>query len=350
MIILEDIVYELPEELIAIHPVKKRDSSRLLVVDKKKKEFRDGKFSDITGLLRPGDCLVMNDTKVFHARIRGSTPAGKKTELLLVERTDGRRWKAMLKDSRKIPEGTLITAGGVGIRVLERENELRLVEFDREATFALINGIGEVPLPPYIIKKRKRLLESEQSPEDEERYQSVLARANGSVAAPTASLHFSPEVLEEIKSMGVKLRTVTLHVGPGTFKPVDDSIDDYEIHREEIDVPEETAETLKETKKAGGRIVAVGTTVVRTLETMAASCRDPGEWKSFRGTTKLFIRDEDYSFRAVDAMVTNFHMPKSTLLLLVYSFGGKELLKAAYRHAVAQKYRFLSYGDAMWIG
>ena len=233
--------------------------------------------------------------------------------------------------------------------ILEPAEDMRIVSFMSAMTFDRIDNIGEVPLPPYIIKKRKRNSENVFSEEDGLRYQSLLARHNGSVAAPTASLHFTEEMLSGLKRKGIGTALVTLHVGPGTFKPVDTEIpDDYRIHREWMEVPGDTVKTLQKTRKEGGRIVAVGTTVVRALETMAGPYDSYERWESYRGSTSLFIKN-DFKFKAADAVITNFHMPKSSLLLLVYSFGGMDLIKKAYKHAVKNKYRFLSYGDAMFI-
>lgn len=349
MITIDDIQYPLPEENIAAHPAQRRDASKLLLVSRKENFFQDGKFTDIVNYFQPGDCLVMNDTKVFHARLRGKLPSGKNCEMLLIEKTGERKWKAMVKDSKKFPEESEIEVAGFKIRILGKNKDLREIEFAQPMDFETINKIGEVPLPPYIVKKRKRLEESVTSDEDDERYQSVMAKVYGSVAAPTASLHFTDEILDSLIKKGVKICTVTLHVGPGTFKPVDESIEDYEIHREELEVPENTIQELQRVRRDGGRITAIGTTVVRALETMTRGCAEPEKWKAFRGSTELFIKSEDHPFLAVDRMITNFHMPKSTLLLLVYAFGGKELIKNAYRHAVKSGYRFLSYGDAMFI-
>lgn len=356
MITIEDILYELPEELIAVSPSDKRETSRLLIVDRKSGEIRDGMFTEFPGFLKKGDCLVMNDTRVFHARLMGKTAPGvspaRECEILLVEKMDGRTWKALVKNSKKIPNGTVITCGNENetFAIQEKDGEFRRIEFGRDLDFDAINRIGEVPLPPYILKKRKRLGMPASMAEDDKRYQSVMAKIYGSVAAPTASFHFTENLLEGLRGKGVEIATVTLHVGPGTFKPVDESIENYVIHREEMEVPPETIAVLKKTRENGGRIIAVGTTVVRSLETMAAcSEADYNGWKPYRGETRLFIRG-NYPFQAVDMVVTNFHMPKSTLLLLVYAFGGKELIKKAYRHAVENKYRFLSYGDAMLIG
>ncbi len=349
MISIEDINYILPEELIAIHPAHERDESRLLVVLKKEESIRDTAFPDVAGLINSGDCLVFNNTKVFKARLIGKSEQDKNIELLLVSRIDQYSWKAMVKNSKKIPAGTKVVFHTVEAEILDKIDEMRIVRFMKILSYEEINRIGEVPLPPYIIKKRRKEQEPLYQDEDEERYQSVLAEYFGSVAAPTASLHFTEKVLKKLKQKNVKSAFITLHVGPGTFKPIDtDKIEDYQIHEEWIEVPENTVGLLRETKKAGGRVIAVGTTVVRALETMARPSKSIDEWQAYEGGTRLFIRGE-FEFKVIDALITNFHMPKSSLLLLVYAFGGKDLIQKAYRLAVQKKYRFLSYGDAMFI-
>ncbi|MGA2141469.1 MAG: tRNA preQ1(34) S-adenosylmethionine ribosyltransferase-isomerase QueA [Brevinematales bacterium] len=350
MITLDDINYLLPEDLIASHPPEKRGDSRLLAVSRKDKSFTDSYFRCLPDMMNPGDCLVMNNTRVFKARLKGKTPGGDKNiEILLIERLDDKRWISMVKNSKKIPAGTHVNFHDEEAVILEHDEDMRIVSFMSALTFDQIDNIGEVPLPPYIIKKRKRNSENVFSEEDGSRYQSLLARHNGSVAAPTASLHFTEEMLSRLKQKGIGIAFVTLHVGPGTFKPVDTDIpDDYRIHREWMEVPGDTVKILQKTRKEGGRVIAVGTTVVRALETMAGSYDSYEQWESYRGSTRLFIKN-DFKFKATDALITNFHMPKSSLLLLVYSFGGMDLIKKAYKHAVKNMYRFLSYGDAMFI-
>ncbi len=345
-----DIVYHLPEELIAAHPAEKREGSRLLVVDRKNGTLADRQFPDILEYLNPGDCLVMNETKVFRARLRGTLrPSGKNAEVLLVSRTGPRSWTAMVKNSRRIPPGSVLEVSGVALKILDAAGEHRAVEFETALDFDAIDAIGETPLPPYIVKKRRNRNEPVLQDGDAERYQSVVARTHGSVAAPTASLHFTKDILSEAERKGVRRAFVTLHVGPGTFKPIGEGEwDSFRIHSEAVDVPDETVRAVRNTRETGGRVVAVGTTVARSLETMARDSDDPARWKAFRGETDLFIRGE-FPFRATDALLTNFHMPRSTLLLLVQSFGGRELLRRAYEHAVRERYRFLSYGDAMLI-
>jgi S-adenosylmethionine:tRNA ribosyltransferase-isomerase len=346
---IEDIAYDLPEELISVEPSKKRDECRLLMVSKEKVSFEDKVFYDIVDSIHSGDCLVMNDTKVFKARLFGMTEQQKKVELLLVEKAGHHLWKALLKNSKKFPDGIKVKFSGFEAEIQGKDEEMRFIRFQDDLTYEQINGIGFVPLPPYIIKKRKKLNNRDYVPEDADDYQSVMAKYFGSVAAPTASLHFTGELLQKLKDKNVTVSTITLHVGPGTFKPIDtDSVDNFEIHKEWLEVPENTISVLKETRKRSGRIIAVGTTVVRALESMAQGKAHYQDWVPYSGLTGLFIRDQ-YQFKVVDALITNFHMPKSTLLLLVYAFGGMDLIKRVYQHAIDEKYRFLSYGDAMMI-
>ncbi len=349
MITLNDINYKLPEDLIATHPSSEIGGSRLLLVSRKEKSIIDSKFQQIENMIKPGDCLVMNNTKVFKARLYGRTREDKVVEILLVEHVDDMRWLAMVKNSKKIEEGTNVHFKDVEAEILEKFEDMRIIRFLEPQTFEQINNIGEVPLPPYIIKKRKKNSESIYSKEDELRYQSLVAKYYGSVAAPTASLHFTNDLLKNLKNRGIEVVYITLHVGPGTFKPIDtEIIDDYRIHKEFMEVPDETINILQKTRRSGGRIIAVGTTVVRALETMALPYGDYTLWKSFKGTTGLFIRNE-FNFKVTNALITNFHIPKSSLLLLILSFGGKELIRKSYDHAILNKYCFLSYGDAMFI-
>jgi S-adenosylmethionine:tRNA ribosyltransferase-isomerase len=346
---LSDIEYELPKNLIATRPADRRGFSRLLALDRKAKTVADRMFPDMLEYLREGDLLVLNDTRVFSARLLGEADSGRALELLLVESLDGRIWKAMVRSSRKFRDGDRFRIGGesgaIGSRV---EDGLRLVAFDRTLSFEDIDLIGRTPLPPYIVSSREEKGTSAYVPEDAEWYQSVFARNSGSVAAPTASLHFTPELLADLERKGVRKVFVTLHVGPGTFKPVEDSVDNFEIHSERVTVGAETVDAIRSAKAEGRRVVAVGTTVVRSIETMAQSSENPDHWVAFDGWTRLFIKD-DFPFRATDALITNFHMSRSTLLLLVQSFGGRELVRSAYQHAVESSYRFLSYGDAMFL-
>lgn len=348
MAALDDISYELPEELIAVRPPDVRGQSRLLTVDRTAGILEDHQFDDILDLLQPGDLLVLNETAVFNARLYGTT-GGRSTEALLVEPVDGRRWKAMLRNAKKIKEGSVIGFGDLQARMTGKGPDgLYVLEFSEDATLEVIGRYGRPPLPPYIIKKRAQMKLPEYFDDDSERYQSVFARNPGSVAAPTASLHFTPRLLQGLAAKGVDTARVLLHVGPGTFRTVNESLDDFEIHEEWIEVPETAVTAMRECRGKGGRIIAVGTTSVRAIETMAFGRKSPADWRPFSGYTRLFIKD-NFKFNAADALITNFHMPHSTLLLLVQSFGGRDLLKRAYAHAIEQKYRFLSYGDAMFI-
>ncbi len=341
---LQDIDYPLPEELIAVRPTEEREKSRLLHLIRKNKSFYDQKFTDIIDFIKPGDLLVMNNSRVFQARLLG-TRNGHAAEMLLVERINSRKWKAMVRQSRKFKSGDVFICEGHKIYVLDRiEDGMRIVSFEKDMSIDALNKIGHTPIPPYIRKRRRDIGLSEEETEDMYRYQSVIARFDGSVAAPTASLHFSENLLKALAAKGVERTTVTLHIGPGTFKPIEGDIDDFQIHREWIEVRQETVETIKKTQANGGRIIAVGTTVVRSLETAALS----GELQPFQGYSRLFIRP-GFKFHIVDAMLTNFHMPKSTLLLLVYAFAGNNFIRKVYDHAIAERYRFFSYGDAMFI-
>jgi S-adenosylmethionine:tRNA ribosyltransferase-isomerase len=348
MMAIEDITYELPEDLIAVKPLPERSTSRLLMVSRKEKSIQEKVFSDIVDFIQEGDCLVFNDTKVFKARLQGTSESGRKIEVLLLERIAPCRWKTLLKNSSKIKHGEKADFHGIKAFILEKMEDVRIIEFEKPLDYEEINRIGEVPLPPYIVKKRKKMSLPDYSPEDDFRYQSVLAQNYGSVAAPTASFHFSEELIVFFKNKGVLLTTVTLHVGLGTFKPIDTSLDEFKMHSEAVFIPAENMAILKNVKRNGGRIIAVGTTVARALETSVLEKKNLEEWGGFSGESNLFIKDH-FSFRIVDALITNFHMPKSTLLLLVYAFGGKELIQKSYRCAIEKKFRFLSYGDAMFI-
>jgi S-adenosylmethionine:tRNA ribosyltransferase-isomerase len=341
-LLLSDFDFPLPEELIAQAPVTPRDASRLLVLPP------DGPlahraFSELAGLLAPGDLLVFNDTRVIPARLLGRKPSGGKVELLLCEPLaggTGRRWRAMGQASKPIREGSVLSFEGLEARVDAVEGEgFYAVTLDREgdALLVALERAGRIPLPPYIRR--------EPGADDAERYQTVFARAPGSAAAPTAGLHFTPALLAAIAARGVRRAAVTLHVGPGTFLPVrGDSVEGHRMHGERYAVTPEAAAELAAARARGGRVVAVGTTAVRTLE---SAFRDgavqPGE-----GRTEIFIRP-GHRFAAVDALVTNFHLPRSTLLMLVCAFGGTSRVLDAYRAAVASRYRFFSYGDAMFL-
>ncbi len=341
----DDIDYPLPEHLIATHPTEQRTQSRLMHVSPRNQSIEHRTFSDILSLLRHGDLLVFNNSRVIKARLLGQRREHQ-AEMLLVEKIDDTRWKALVKHSRKFHKGDVFTMPEVTLRVQDViEDGMRMVEFERPVSFEDIDRWGTTPLPPYILKKRKDSGMPLLDTQDPQRYQSVLARYDGSVAAPTASLHFTPELLDQAREKGVSVTELTLHIGPGTFKPVEGRIEDYQIHREWVEVPSQAVEAIQQCRQRGGRVVAVGTTVVRSLETAAYG----GKLSPFNGHSRLFITPP-YDFKVVNALITNFHMPRSTLLLLVYAFGGVELLKKAYQTAIQESYRFFSYGDAMFIG
>ncbi len=327
--------YELPTELIAQQPLPERTASRLLVIDGDSTE--DRRFSDLSGLLRAGDLLVLNDSRVIRARLRGRKPTGGQVEMLLERITGARTATAQIRASRSPGDGTELTLpNGSSVRVLGRQGSLFRLQFDTDIE-PLLEAHGEVPLPPYIRRPP--------APEDRDRYQTVYARDDGSVAAPTAGLHFDAELLQALHERGIETEFLTLHVGIGTFAPVRTRrIEDHRLHSEWCRITAATCERIRQTRQRGGRIFAVGTTAVRALESAAHG----GELEPFEGETSLFIRP-GYRFRVVDALITNFHLPESSLLMLVCAFAGRQRMLAAYRHAVAQRYRFFSYGDAMLI-
>lgn len=337
-----DFDFDLPEELIAQTPLEKRDASRLLVVDKETGAFSDQHFDQIIDQLQPGDALVMNNTRVLPARLYGSKPeTGGHVELLLLKNTQGDDWEVLAKPAKRLKVGAQISFGDGRLTatvVEELEHGGRIVRFGYEGIFLeVLESLGEMPLPPYIHKKLA----------DRERYQTVYAKENGSAAAPTAGLHFTEELLEQIATKGVKLVYLTLHVGLGTFRPVSvDSLDDHEMHSEFYSLSEEAAQTLRQVKANGGRVIAVGTTSIRTLETIGSKFQ--GQIQADSGWTNIFIKP-GYDWKVVDAFSTNFHLPKSTLVMLVSAFAGRSLTLKAYEHAIAERYRFFSFGDAMFI-
>lgn len=340
---ISDLDYTLPEELIAQEPLLHRDASRLLLVDVDAEQVEDHRFTELPNLLPPS-LFIFNDTRVFPARLIGRKTSGGKVELLLIRKTSGEgdRWVAMGRSSKALRRGMdLSLCGGlIGARVVRILEQGRLeVDLAGEGDVdALIERLGEVPLPPYI---RRQAGEADRS-----RYQTVYARKSGAVAAPTAGLHFSEQTLEALEEAGHRKAHVTLHVGPGTFRPVQsDTLDQHEMHEETYDVSESTAAAIREARAEGRPIVAVGTTVVRTLESAVGA---QGDIRAGAGATNLFIRPP-YRFRVIDHLVTNFHLPRSTLLALVMAFAGIELTKQAYREAIERRYRFYSYGDAMLI-
>ena len=342
MLSTEDFDFDLPEELIAQTPLKDRANSRLLVVNKETGDMEDKHFHDILDELQPGDALVMNNTRVLPARLYGEKPeTGGHLEVLLLTNTEGDTWETLIKPAKRAKVGTEIQFGDGRLKAVvkeELEHGGRIIEFKYDGIFLeILESLGEMPLPPYI---KERL-------DDPDRYQTVYAEENGSAAAPTAGLHFTKELLEEIKAKGVHLVYLTLHVGLGTFRPVSvDNIEEHHMHSEFYRLTEEAAKQLNEVRQAGGRIVAVGTTSIRTLETIGTKFN--GEIQADSGWTDIFITP-GYQFKVVEAFSTNFHLPKSTLVMLVSAFAGKDLTLAAYQHAIEEKYRFFSFGDAMFI-
>ena len=334
--------FHLPEELIAQTPLEKRDSSRLLIVDRETGQFSDQHFDNIIDQLEPGDALVMNNTRVLPARLYGTkTETGGHVELLLLKNTQGDFWEVLAKPAKRLRVGTRVSFGDGRLTATvteELEHGGRIVRFDYQGIFLeVLESLGEMPLPPYIHEKL----------EDRERYQTVYAKENGSAAAPTAGLHFTEELLDKIAAKGVKLVYLTLHVGLGTFRPVSvDNLEEHEMHSEFYSLSEEAAETLRQVKESGHRIVAVGTTSIRTLETIGSKFE--GQIQADSGWTNIFIKP-GYQWKIVDAFSTNFHLPKSTLVMLVSAFAGRQLTLQAYEHAIAERYRFFSFGDAMFI-
>lgn len=338
----EDFDFDLPEELIAQVPLKDRSASRLMILDHQEKTIKNANFLDIIEELEPNDALVMNDTRVLPARLFGTKiETGAHLEVLLLNNTEGDRWETLMKPAKKAKTGTTIRFGD-GRLEAEVVEELpeggRVLEFSYEGIFLeVLEELGEMPLPPYITKKL----------DEADRYQTVYAKEMGSAAAPTAGLHFTDEVLQKLKEKEVKLEFLTLHVGLGTFRPVnEENVADHKMHSEFYRLSAETAESLNETKEQGGRVVAVGTTSIRVLETLANKFE--GKLEAASGWTDIFIMP-GYKFQFVDAFLTNFHLPKSTLIMLVSAFAGREFVLEAYQEAVEEKYRFFSFGDAMFI-
>lgn len=336
-----DFNYELPEELIAQTPLPQRDSCRLMVVDKQAQSIAHKRFRDILDYLQPGDCMVINDTKVLPARLIGERDGtGGRVELLLLKRLSLTRWETLAKPGKKARIGVRLSFGGglltaTVVDVVEEGN--RIVEFSFDGVFEdILNTLGEMPLPPYITEKL----------EDGSMYQTVYARENGSAAAPTAGLHFTEELLAEVEKRGVTVARVTLHVGLGTFRPVKvEDVTDHHMHSEFYQLTEENAAKINAARKNGGAVISVGTTSMRTLETVAD---EEGFVTAGSGWTDIFIYP-GYRCRCVDRLITNFHLPQSTLLMLVSALEGKELVMRAYREAVKERYRFFSFGDAMLL-
>ena len=337
----KDYYYDLPKELIAQDPLEDRSSSRLMVLGKKSGHVSHHHFRDILDYLRPGDCLVINNTRVIPARLIGvKKDTGAHVEILLLRRRKNDIWETLVRPGKKLRPGAEVTFGDGSLTatILDVvEGGDRLVQFHYDGIFEeILDRLGEMPLPPYITHKLK----------DRDRYNTVYAMYDGSAAAPTSGLHFTMELLEEVKGMGVNIAQVTLHVGLGTFRPVKvDDVREHEMHTEWYRVTQETADLINQTKENGGRIIAVGTTSVRTLETVAD---ENGHMKAQEGDTSIFIYP-GYKWKIVDGLITNFHLPESTLIMLVSSLAGREHVLSAYKEAVKERYRFFSFGDAMYI-
>ena len=335
-----DFYFDLPQELIAQTPLERRDASRLLTLDKVTGETRHLHFYDLPSLLRPGDCLVLNDSRVLPARLFGRRETGGASEvLLLIDRGD-KVWECLVRPGKKLKPGARITFGDgeLTAQVIEEvAGGNRLIRFNYEGIFLeTLERLGKMPLPPYIKEELQ----------DSERYQTVYSRVTGSAAAPTAGLHFTKELLEQVQAMGVKVCYVTLHVGLGTFRPVKEAeLEDHEMHSEYCVIPQETADAINQTKAGGGRVICVGTTSCRTVESWAA---EDGHMEAKAGWTSIYIYP-GYRFKVLDGLITNFHLPESTLIMLVSALAGREHVLAAYEEAVRERYRFFSFGDAMFI-
>ncbi|MBE6068877.1 MAG: tRNA preQ1(34) S-adenosylmethionine ribosyltransferase-isomerase QueA [Clostridium lundense] len=338
---VKDFDYYLPEELIAQHPTAKRDEARLMILDKATGELEHKVFKDIIDYLKPGDCLVLNDTRVLPARLIGEKEETHgKIEFLLLKRTDKDTWETLVKPGKRAKIGSKFVFGNGELKaevIGLGEEGSRIVRFEYEGIFEeVLDRLGQMPLPPYITETL----------EDKEMYQTVYSKEQGSAAAPTAGLHFTEELLEDIKNKGIKLAFLTLHVGLGTFRPVKvDEIENHTMHSEYYSMTKETAGIINSTKEAGGRVIAVGTTSNRTLETIADA---DGRVKEQSGWTDIFIYP-GYKFKVVDALITNFHLPQSTLLMLISALAGRDKIMNAYETAVKERYRFFSFGDAMFI-
>ena len=358
---LEDFNYFLPEELIAQVPIPKRDESRLMVLNRENKTIEHKTFKDIIDYLKPGDCLVRNNTKVIPARLYGKKETGANVEFVLLKQLESDIWETIVRPGNKLKPGTVVKFGedifkeekSEDLAVKEgnqkdcllkatildiMEGGTRKVKFEYDGIFnEILDKIGLMPLPPYIHESLK----------EKDRYQTVYAKYDGSAAAPTAGLHFTPELLKKIEEKGIKIANVTLHVGIGTFRPVkEENIEDHEMHTEHFYIKQEDVEKINDTKKSGGRVIAVGTTSCRVLETIASE--ETGLVQATEGDTGIYIYP-GYKFKCIDGLITNFHLPKSTLLMLVSALAGREYVLEAYNEAVREKYRFFSFGDAMFI-
>ncbi|WP_113927420.1 tRNA preQ1(34) S-adenosylmethionine ribosyltransferase-isomerase QueA [Bacillus sp. P14.5] len=338
---VEDFDFHLPEELIAQTPLEKRSESRLMAIDRKSGDLQHKTFKEVTDFLKEGDCLVLNDTRVLPARLFGvKEETGAKIEVLLLKQEEDDSWETLIKPAKRVKVGTRISFGEGKLSAVctgEKEQGGRILEFHYEGIFyEVLDELGEMPLPPYISEKL----------DDQDRYQTVFARERGSAAAPTAGLHFTEELLDSIRAKGVHVAFITLHVGLGTFRPVSvESIDEHDMHSEFYQITEGTARLLNDVKESGGRIITVGTTSTRTLETIASKY---GKFVEESGWTDIFIYP-GYEFKAIDGLITNFHLPKSTLIMLVSAFTSRDIILNAYNTAVEEKYRFFSFGDSMLI-
>ncbi len=341
--LISEFDFDLPENLIAQTPLEKRENSRLLVVNKEKQSFDDAHFYDFPRFLRKGDVLVLNNTKVFPARLFGETETGVKVEIFLVKEIENQIWETLARPARRLKIGKKITfSENLSAKVLARTEEGRvIIEFETNGNFdEILDNIGKTPLPPYI-KRDDGNFEK-----DRERYQTVFAKNRGAIAAPTAGLHFTPEILESIKSCGIEIAEITLHVGYGTFEPVRvNDLSEHKVLPENYEITAETAETLNLAKFENRRIIAIGTTTTRTLESAFSK---HNKFLAEKNLADLTVTPE-YKFKAIDAVLTNFHLPQSSLLVLISTFGGHELIISSYQHAVRENYRFYSYGDCMFV-
>ena len=338
---LEEFDYNLPEELIAQVPIQKRDESRLMVVDREKRTIEDKVFKDIIDYLEPGDCLVRNNTKVIPARLYGKKDTGANVEFVLLKQIEGETWESIVRPGNKLKPGSKVIFGDglLKAEILDvLEDGTRKVKFEYDGIFnEILDKIGLMPLPPYIHESLK----------ENDRYQTVYAKYEGSAAAPTAGLHFTPELLKKIEEKGIKIANVTLHVGIGTFRPVkEENIEEHKMHTEHFYIKQEDVDKINETKKNGKKVIAVGTTSCRVLETIADE--NTGFVKQIEADTGIYIYP-GYKFKCIDGLITNFHLPKSTLLMLVSALADREFILEAYNKAVEEKYRFFSFGDAMFI-
>ena len=339
---LEEFDYNLPEELIAQVPIQKRDESRLMVVDREKRTIEDKVFKDIIDYLEPGDCLVRNNTKVIPARLYGKKDTGANVEFVLLKQIEGDIWESIVRPGNKLKPGSKVIFGDglLKAEILDvLEDGTRKVKFEYDGIFnEILDKIGLMPLPPYIHESLK----------ENDRYQTVYAKYEGSAAAPTAGLHFTPELLKKIEEKGIKIANVTLHVGIGTFRPVkEENIEEHKMHTEHFYIKQEDVDKINETKKNGKKVIAVGTTSCRVLETIADE--NTGFVKQIEADTGIYIYP-GYKFKFIDGLITNFHLPKSTLLMLVSALADREFILEAYNKAVEEKYRFFSFGDAMFMG